>query len=663
MNLATRLVALVLITTSIFAQEKRGYEYCAEKRHNSNSQSLLKYASVSEIKHSFDVLNYSLDLDIYNCFISPYSKAYTGSVVIKFAVDSTLNSITLNAVNTSIQVDSVSMAGTAFTHASNLLNITLDRTYQPGDTTEVKVYYKHKNVSDGAFYASGGTVFTDAEPEGARKWFPCYDRPSDKATVDITTRVPVTVKLGSNGLLKDSVNTGNEIYYRWVSRDPVATYLVVLSARVNYQLIILTWVDPVSGDTIPVRLYANPGETVSSNIRTAILNQFDGFAGSYGPYPFEKNGYATLNSQFTWGGMENQTLTSLCSGCWSENLIAHEFAHQWFGDMISPSTWADIFLNEGFATFSEAVWEEVKTGGSYDAFKNMILNDANQYKNSNPGWPIYNPSWAVVTPDVNTLFNTAITYSKGSCVLAMARYVMGSDSFFSAIKSYTSDPRYRYRSCSIPEFIQKMSDAYGQDMSWFFEQWLYNPNHAIYANTYSIYSPVHGSWLVNFTARQTQTNTVFFKMPIELKIFFADGGDTTVRVFNDENSQLFSFNFTRQPVSLMFDPNNEIVLKVASTVVSVENEDAVPVEMILHANYPNPFNPETKIKFSLPDDGYLTLSVFNTNGEEVAVLAKGDYSAGSHEISFFAGNLPSGVYFAVLNSGGKTLRQKMLLLK
>jgi len=245
----------------------------------------------------------------------------------------------------------------------------------------------------------------------------------------------------------------------------------------------------------------------------------------------------------------------------------------------------------------------------------------------------------------------------------MARYVMGSESFFSAVKSYASDPRYRYRSCSIPEFIQKMSDSYGQDLSWFFEQWLYNPNHAIYANTYSIYSPAHGSWVVNFTARQTQTNTVFFKMPIELKISFADGGDTTVRVFNDENNQLFSFNFTKQPVSLMFDPNNEIVLKVASTVVSVENEDAIPAEMVLHANYPNPFNPETKIRFSMPEAGYITLSVFNTNGEEVAVLAKGNYFAGSHELSFQAGNLPSGVYFAVLNSGGKTLRQKMLLLK
>jgi len=663
MNFATGLVALILIASSLFAQDKRGYEYCADKKQNRAPQSLLNYASIAELKHSFDVLNYKIDLDIYNCFISPYPKSYTGSVVVKFLVDSTLNSITLNAINTSMQIDSVTLAGTSFTHLSNLLNITLDRTYQPGDTTEVKIYYKHKNVSDNAFFASGGTVFTDAEPEGARKWFPCYDKPSDKATVDITTRVPTTVKLGSNGLLKDSVNTGNEIYYRWVSRDPVATYLVVLSGRVNYQLIMLSWVDPVSGDTIPVRLYANPSESVPQNIRDAIVNQFDGFSGKYGQYPFEKNGYATLNSQFTWGGMENQTLTSLCGGCWSENLIAHEFAHQWFGDMISPSTWADIFLNEGFATFSEAVWEEVKVGGSYSAYKNMILNDANQYKNSNPGWAIYNPSWATITPDVNTLFNTAITYSKGSCVLAMARYVMGSDNFFSAVKAYTADPRYRYKSCTIPEFISKMSDAYGEDLSWFFEQWLYNPNHPTYANSYSISSPAHGSWVVNFKATQSQSNTVFFKMPLELKITFAEGGDTTIRVFNDQNNQLFSFNFTKQPVSLIFDPNNEIVLKVASTVVSVEGDEAMPDEMVLYANYPNPFNPDTKIKFSLPASGEILLSVFNSNGEEVAVMAKGIFANGTHELNFSAGNLPSGVYFVVLNSGGKVLRQKMVLLK
>lgn len=625
--------------------------------------SLHKLQNTEAVAHSFDVLEYKLNLDIYNCFSSPYPKSFSGTVVVKFKVDSTLNQIVLDAINNSMVVDSLGFAGESFTHSSNKLNITLDSTYSPGDTVEVKIYYRHNNVSDNAFYASGGMVFTDNEPEGARKWFPCWDKPSDKATVDLTARVPVNVKLGSNGLLRDSINTGSEIYYRWVSRDPVATYLTVISARVNYQLFTLNWINPVSGDTLPIRLYANPGETVSQTIKDAILNLTTEFSEKYGPFPFEKNGYATMNNQFVWGGMENQTLTSLCPNCWNQNLIAHEFAHQWFGDMISPSTWADIFLNEGFATFSESVWEEVKPGGSYSAYKTMINSDANYYKQQNPGWPIYNPSWAIVTPSTNQLFNTAITYAKGSCVLAMARYVLGSDLFFSSVRSYTSDPNIRYKNASIPEFIVKMSEASGQDLTWFFEQWLYEPNHPSYSNTYWISKPGSREWAINFKARQTQSGSVYYKMPIELKISFTSGPDTTIRVFNDQNNQIFTFNFDRQPSSLVFDPNDEIVLKTASTVMSTEEEQISPVDYTLYSNYPNPFNPSTTIKFAVPEGSDIKLSVFNTNGEEVGVVTSGYFDAGTHKVEFNANNLPSGIYFAVLNAGGKILRQKMILLK
>jgi aminopeptidase N len=663
MTLRVTTLILLLSISTLFSQEKRGYEYCADKKQNMHPSSLHQLQNIEAIAHSFDVLDYKLNLDIYNCFISPYPKSFTGSVVVKFRVDSTLNSITLDAVNTSMVVDSLGFAGVSFTHSGNKLNITLDSTYSPDDTVEVKIFYRHNNVTDNAFYASGGTVFTDNEPEGARKWFPCWDKPSDKATVDITTRVPVNVKLGSNGLLKDSVNTGSEIYYRWVSRDPVTTYLTVISARVNYQLHLLEWIDPVSGDTLPIRLYANPNETVSQTIKDAILNQTTGFSEKYGPFPFEKNGYATLNNQFTWGGMENQTLTSLCPDCWSQNLIAHEFAHQWFGDMISPSTWADIFLNEGFATFSESVWEEVKPGGSYLLYKSMINNDANTYKQGNPGWPIYNPSWAVVTPSTNQLFNTAITYAKGSCVLAMARYVLGSELFFNSIRSYTTDPNFRYKNASIPEFIVKMSEASGQDLTWFFEQWLYEPNHPTYSNNYWISRMGHTEWALSFKAKQTQSGNTYYKMPIELKISFTTGPDTTIKVFNDQNDQIFSFIFDRQPSSLVFDPNNEIVLKTANTVMSTEADEITPNEYKLFDNYPNPFNPSTTIKFAVPEGSEVKLSVFNTNGEEVAVITNGYFEAGTHKVEFNANNLPSGIYFAVFNAGGKILRQKMILLK
>ncbi|MCX8009908.1 MAG: M1 family aminopeptidase [Ignavibacteria bacterium] len=565
MNKFTLIIILLITFISIsFGQELqvKGSDYCSLKKSRAEYTPLLK-GETGIPNHTFDVLNYKLYLDIYNCFLSPYPKSFNAYEIITFKVDSTLNSIQLNAVNSSLVINSVSLAGVSFNHTNNILTINLNRTYFPGEVVNVRIDYNHLNVNDNAFYASNGMVFTDCEPEGARKWFPCWDKPSDKATLDLTARVPATVKLGSNGRLADSIKTGDTIYYNWISRDPIATYLIVISAKVNYGLDIIYWTKPSTGEQIPIRFYYNIGENITS-IKPKVLSMTNRFSELFGEHPFEKNGFATLNSQFPWGGMENQTLTSLCPNCWSENLISHEYAHQWFGDMITCATWADIGLNEGFATYCEALWYEYTSG--YTAYKNDIVSDANQYISSNPGWPIYNPSWAITTPPNSTLFNTAITYNKGACVLHMLRYVLGDSTFFACIKAYATDTvGYKFKSVTFYDWLAKVNQVSGKDMTWFFDQWIFKPNHPVYQNTYSINSIGSGKWIVGFTARQTQSNPPFFKMPIELKITFTSGPDTLIRVMNEVNNQTFGFVFNRQPTSVTFDPNNDIVLKQGTT--------------------------------------------------------------------------------------------------
>jgi aminopeptidase N len=183
-----------------------------------------------------------------------------------------------------------------------------------------------------------------------------FDKPSDKALFDLTARVKSNVKLGSNGILADSTLNGNYLTYHWVSNQNVATYLMVITSKVNYQLKIGWWHKLNNpDDSIPLRYYFNQGENPAP-VMAILPEMTTWYSQNFIEHPFEKNGFATLNSDFSWGGMENQTLTSLCPGCWSESLAAHEYAHQWFGDMITCNTWADIWLNEGFATWSEARW-------------------------------------------------------------------------------------------------------------------------------------------------------------------------------------------------------------------------------------------------------------------------------------------------------------------
>ncbi len=560
------IVCLLFSSSYTLGQDNntKGSFLCSLKRMKASTPPPLS-DSPNTPNHSFDVLDYRLNLDIRNCFITPYPRTFTASNTITFLVDSTLNSIRLNAVNTSLVIDSVKLAGASFTHSSNILTITLDQTYVAGDTVAVRIYYRHQNVADAVFYVSTGMVFTDCEPEGARSWYPCWDRPSDKATLDLTAKTPSTVKLGSNGRLADSTTVGDTTWFHWVSRDPIATYLVTMSAKVNYGLDVVYWHKLSNpNDSIPMRFYYNVGENPTT-MEQKIIPMTTQYSTLFGEHPFEKNGFATLNGQFPWGGMENQTLTSLCTNCWSENLISHEFGHQWFGDMISPGTWADVWMNEGFATYCEALWYE-HTGGP-SSYKNSILGDANSYLSGNPHWPIYNPSWIIHTPSLDTLFNTPITYSKGSCVLHMLRYTLGDSLFFATIKAYATDSvNFKFHTVVTADFINKVNEVTGQDMSWFFA-WVYQPNHPVYGNTYNVTSLGGGQWQVAFKARQTQSNAGFFPMPLTLKISFTTGVDTTFRVMNSVNNQVFAFQFSRQPTTLVFDPNNDIVIKQGSTTV------------------------------------------------------------------------------------------------
>lgn len=672
MLMSNKLVLMVfatLLSGSLSVSQERslkGSEYCSLKRTKQATAILKKLSSTNSPHHSFDVLNYALNLDLYKNFpATGGQRTFTGSNTITFRVDSTLDSIQLNAVNISLAIDSILLGGKKknFTHIANILTILLDSTYHASDTVQVKIFYRHNNVADGAFYVqSDGMVFTDCEPEGARKWFPCWDRPSDKATLDLTAKVPANAKLGSNGSLVDTSRSGDTLTYHWISRDPIATYLIVVTAKIGYNLDIVYWKKLSNpNDSIPLMFYYNNGDSVS-NIKQRLPLMTTQYSKLFGEHPFEKNGFANISSGFVWGGMENQTLTSLQpNGMAYENLVSHEFAHQWFGDMITCGTWADIWLNEGFATYCEALWYEY-TGG-YSAYKSDIISDANYYLGNNPGRPIYNADWAVNTPPINTLFNTAMTYDKGACVLHMLRYVLGDSVFFGSIKAYATDSaNFRMKNSVTDDFAQKISTASGQNLNWFFDEWLKLPNHPVYQNTYSIDTSARK---VNFKIQQTQKNPPLFTMPVEIRFSFVNGPDTTVRVMNTAFTQQYSFTFTRIPTAAVFDPNNNIVLKVATTVevTGIRREDLAAVRYELDQNYPNPFNPTTHLRFTIADFRFTTLKVYDALGKEVATLVNGEMNPGRYTVQWDAGNMPSGVYFYRLQAGQFAETKKLVLMK
>lgn len=554
---------------NLHAQSKipAGAITCAEgKQHRVRPITFAKYSAIGLPKHSFDVLHYSIALNLYKNYSSPFPKSFAGSVTVTVKADSVLSSLALDAVNSSLTVDSVRLAGTSFSHTGNILSIQLNKTYAVNETLSVIIYYRHHDVADGAFFVgSDGMIFTDAEPEGARRWFPCWDKPSDKATMELRAVVPGNVKLGSNGLLKDTIRSGDSLTFHWVSAEPVPTYLVVISSKVHYNLDIVHWKKTSNpSDSIPIFFYWNTGESVTAlnNIKKQIIPMTTRFSQLFGEHPFQKNGFATLNQQFVWGGMENQTLTSLMpNGYQDESLIAHEYAHQWFGDMITCATWADIWLNEAYATYSESLWDEYMLG--YQYYKGRINAYANVYLNNNPGWAIYVPSWAVNPPGNDQLFNFPITYAKGSSVLHMLRYVLGDSAFFATLKSYGTNPSFKFNSITTDDFVQQFNASAQQDLTWFFDQWLKKANHPEYLVQYSV-SKYDSSAVV--IVRQTQSGGTYWKMPMEFRFTMDNGKDTTVKVFNSIQGDTFRYAFRSVPLSMVFDPNNDIVLKKSTTV-------------------------------------------------------------------------------------------------
>ncbi|TSA28104.1 MAG: T9SS C-terminal target domain-containing protein [Bacteroidetes bacterium] len=609
------------------------------------------------MEHSYDVLQYKLEVDLYANYTTPYPKTFTATEFITFRVDSTLHLIKLNAISTSLEVDSVGMAATSFTHDGDTLTLQLDQTYNPGAIVEVKVSYRHLNVADQGLYVSNGFVFTDFPPEGARKVLPCWDRPSDKAKWDFTARVPVGVRLGSTGYLADSTIVADTLWYHWVSDNPVATYLITWTSYTNWNINISYWnniYDP--SDSIPIWLYKKPTENITSALEKIPL-MTDLYADKFGPYPFSKIGFATITT-FPWAGMENQTMVNLKPNGYSdEPLIAHEHSHMWFGDLITCGTWADIWLNEGFATYCAQLWLENQSG--YFAYKNKMNSLANNYLSSNPGWPIYNPDWAIHTPSANALYNVAISYNKGACVLFQLRYVLGDSLFFAVLNAYATDTNFSYKNAVTEDFVAVTNAVTGEDYTWFFNEWVYAPNHPYYENVWEREDLGGGQFRISLEMNQTQTNTVFFKMPIEVQVDFNDGTDTIVTGWNDTNPQILEWTFDKYPSNVIFDPYRNILLKLGTTIVGTREPEESG--FLLRQNNPNPFRDQTTITYSVPSEELVSINLLDNTGKIILTPVYEVHQPGEYFIIVSGKQLPAGIYFCRLEAGTTVRTIKLII--
>ncbi len=500
----------------------------------------------------YDARYYDLDLDL-----NPSTEILTGEVTVRAEVTgASIATLDLD-LRSNMTVSAVTAGGVpvTYSHASHVLTVNLDRTYTTGEIVEVVVNYSGNPASSYWGWDSHNgddMIWSLSEPYGARYWWPCKDLNSDKAdSADIRITVPDNgLIVASNGVLVSNVDNGATRTFHWHSGNPIVTYLV--SVAIHPYTFYNDWYSPLGGgDPMEVQFYVFPDHYEQVQATYALTVPMIGvFAQGFGEYPFvdEKYGHA----EFVWGGgMEHQTCTSL--GGWSEDLISHELAHQWWGDMITCDTFHHIWLNEGFAVWCEAYWKEQTAGfGTYQAY----MDGAAYY---GPG-TIYveNPD------DFGSIFDWNLSYNKASWVVHMVRGVLDDTDFFAGLDNYRA--LYEYDSATTEEFRDALEAVSGVDLDAFFQQWIYGEYFPVYRYSWSTSG---GGSILDLVVEQIQTNTGLFTMPIDVRVTTStDIFDFTVQ--NSLASQAYQLPLppTGEVQSVVLDPDDWILCQIES---SVEN--------------------------------------------------------------------------------------------
>ncbi|MEP7028027.1 MAG: M1 family aminopeptidase, partial [Candidatus Eisenbacteria bacterium] len=515
------------------------------------------------------------------------------------------------------------------------------------------------------FYHYGRNDYTLVEPDEAKNWWPCYDQPSDKATLDLYATVPDTNSCWSNGLLLGvTPATPGFSTWHWQETHPIATYLVSVAIAKYWQ-----WTQSAAG--LPIINVAFPEDSTKAKFDYAnVPAMVTTFAGLWAPYPFDKYGQATVDP-FGAGGMEHQTMTTLQRQLLRgdrryEYVWAHELAHQWWGDWVTCVDFRDIWLNEGFATYGEAQWVEnfygpAKYDSTITAHMTSALNADANFR------------YAIYAPPVGYTFGTTI-YKKGGVVLHMLRRILGDGPFYAGLSLYGS--RYAYGTATSRDLQHAMEDASGQALDWFFDEWVFAAGIPTYQWSWQTIPaadpPSPGQSDVTVFVKQVQTLAPYYKMPIPLKITRAALADTFVTVANDAVAeQVFVVRVNGSPTGVVFDPKNSILKRTQPVTVDAGGPpvaDGVAGAHLLLSAMPNPARGRVTLRgaWVLPDGtsagagpARVRFRIFDAGGRLVRDLGegggpRGEVSAVTWDRTDRRGaRVAPGLYFAEVVAGAR----------
>jgi aminopeptidase N len=596
--------------------------------------------------HSYDQIALSLDYRVEEAQVP-----IAGVADITLVGRAPILEIPLNAEG--LTIDSVFLEGQAVSY--RLVNDTLylQHSLQAGDTLTFSISVTatiNGNSNDVGYHIASNHVYTFAEPWGARRWYPCFDEPYDKFNeVTVAINMPDYWELASNGLLIETTNPEagrkREVYHH---DHPIAPYLVMMAAG-RYA----RWFENVNG--VSYRYFALRQDSTHARYdwqRTSDMVRV--FSDMFGPYPFEEYGMVDANIMGGWGAMEHQTLTTygnhLINGSRAyEDVVAHELSHMWFGDHLTCVDFRNIWLNEGFATYCAELYYEIAE--NEQAFQQMLTQSASYYFNEDQTirYPIYNPPEAYI-------FGSA-EYDKGGWVLHMLRkQIMGDSLFFQAMRTYRT--RFGGGNVSTQDFVGVVNETMGQNLQWFFDQWIYQAGYPEIG--IGIHPQIPGQNQLSVSISQEQTNAPLFRFPLLMDVTLSNNHHVMRQFWFSQRQEIVSDTFSLPVLSAVLAVNQPLLYAQTGAV----SEPEIPTTFKIGEIYPNPFNSVTRIPLELSTQMRVKIDVFDLNGRRVQTLADGVLSAGKHDVSFSARNgMSSGVYFISIHAGNMNRIAKAVYLR
>ena len=515
---------------------------------------------------TFDVQHYTIRVSFDRS-----SKTVFGDTTVQLKpLENGFNRIELDAAN--IQFDSVKLESSnkdiAFKTADDKIYLTLDKSYSPTETISVRfkysarprkgVYFVEARTEDGRVVRPA-QIWTQGEPEEARYWFPSYDFPDDKATSEQYITVPKgEIAIGNGEPLETIENADGTLTFHYKMWVPHSTYLTSFVVG-NYVKV------SDSYKNVPLAFYMYPGsEAVARSAYGKTKDMMRVFEElTRVNYPYNKYDQ-TVVANFTFGGMENITATTMAdteiflnAPNDIEDLVSHELAHSWFGNMVTCRNWAELWLNEGFATYMEAAYRE-KMYGREDYLR-KIREDARQFMvddavNKNRHG-LFNQ---LARPD-DSIFDVT-TYQKGGAVIHTLRETVGAEIFWKAVNIYLT--RHKFQNVETTNLQRAMEEASKMDLDWFFRQWVYGggyPKINVEKNYNSQTKRLE--LIIKQTQEANKLTPEAFVLPMEVEITTASGVKTE-KLNIKKREETFSVKLDEEPTKIIFDKDEKISLKL-----------------------------------------------------------------------------------------------------